>query len=729
MKKKLWFHILFTISFNFCLLNSLVIITHAANTIYLNNVNNDFTIDGYTNVWYNTSTDQRDISVRFDSSTSRIITGVRLHYRTARLLAPYGDCPTTYKFESGANWVDYDDVLPNTTGVNQIHEFHCQGDTFLIANSFFYISMGVGSDDPYIQVGVDTDRSGHSEYSLNGGSWTSDTVEYLVEALVENINVVSENENKSGLITATDDFVDALNISLNKDDDAHFNLISDNSGEYFNMRFFNTSAKLSSDGNAIWLEEGSISQKTHHYISPNSQNFLILIEPNTDGVDNGSYTFNWTYNPDPPSVNALPASDTDGNVTLTWVTPIDSDIEYYNIYRSGSPNVPLDGAHRITTPGTLNTTNYKDNYLLNGTYYYTITSVDKTGHESRASNEVVTTVGDIVKPNAPILNTPESYPIDNDGTILINWTFQNLDDVISCNIYRSRYSEFQVNSSNFLTNILKTSLSFEDQLVLSGFYYYMVTSIDLNGLESIPSNKVNTTYIDITPPAIPQNVKFEITQNREVTLSWDDNNDFDFSYYKVYRSNQKITDENINKLSPVVTTTKSSWKDTDLSAGKKYYYVIIAVDLNGLESKISKNIEIEISEETNSIDVGTLFYILLILIILALVSCTLFIIYRKGSRTLLSTDKSIKTKFLYFKDRISLKLDNFKESLQAKVRKLKSGFKTPKSYKSIVEIDTEEEFEMELTEDELDLLKSSQLSEKVKDDDLKRLWEESGKKE
>ena len=104
--------------------NSRISLVRATDTIYLNNVNNDFNIDGYTNVWFNTSTDQRDVSVRFDSSIHRIITGVRIRYRTGRLLAAYADVPTTYKFESGSDWVDYNDIFPNTTGIDQIHEFH-----------------------------------------------------------------------------------------------------------------------------------------------------------------------------------------------------------------------------------------------------------------------------------------------------------------------------------------------------------------------------------------------------------------------------------------------------------------------------------------------------------------------------------------------------------------------------------------------------------------------------
>ena len=601
----------------------------ATETTYLNNVNNDFTVDGYTNVWYNTSTDQRDISVKFDSSVLRIITGVRTHYRTARLLADYDDCPTTYKFESGVDWVDYDDNFPNTTGIDQVHEFHCQGDTFLITDSFFYISMGCGSDDPFIQVGVDTDRSGYSEYSLNGGAWTLDTVEYLVEALVEDVEGLVENEDKTGEITYGDDFIDAYNLSLVANDDVHFNLKSDDQDEYFNMRFFPGNTKLTSDGNAIWLEEGATSEKTYHYIPSSSQEFIILVEPNTDGVDNSTYAINWTYAPDAPIANALPATDDDGNVSLSWNAPVDTDLDYYNVYRSNFPDVPIDASHRITTPGTLDSTKYNDTYLANGTYYYIITSVDLTGHESLASNEISTIVGDLIKPKAPILEEPDSFPLDIDVKILINWTFENPNDVISCNIYRSTQPGFQLGESTFLTNILKSKTSYEDQVILSGKYYYKVTSIDINGLESNKSNEVNTTYEDITSPQEPRNLETDIEGENDVVLSWDSSSDIDISYYKIYRSDESINQEDLEDLKTIHETTKNSWTDDDLEEGK-YYYVIVSVDVNGFESDASECISIKISKENVETAIHLeLIFLILIPIIIALACCALIMIHKK----------------------------------------------------------------------------------------------------
>ncbi|MHA1314093.1 MAG: fibronectin type III domain-containing protein [Candidatus Helarchaeota archaeon] len=645
----------------------------ATETTFLNNVDNDFQIDGFTSIWFNTSSDQRDISVRFDSSVQRIITGVRTHYRTARLLEPYGDCNVTYKFESGPDWIDYDDVIPNTAGDNRTHEFHCQGDTFLVTSSFFYISMGCGSDDPYLQIGTDNDRSGHSEYSLNGGGWTADpSCEYLVEALVENVTDLTENQNQPGVITHDDDFVDAWRVSLTLNDDVHFNLWSSQSGEYFNLRMFAGNIKLTSDGNAIWLEEGASAQKAHHYVPTSTGNFVVLVEPNTDEMDNGTYFLNWTSNPDPPAVTVLPGTDNDGNVSLIWSAPVDTDINYYNVYRSKESSFSLDATHRITPPGTVITQSYNDTFLTNGTYYYVITSVDNTGHESNGSNLVSTTVEDVTKPESPIFAVPDSYPIDNDGLIQLNWTFANLNDVNSCSIYRSPLPGFELNTSTFLQNVQKSNTLWIDQVFSNGTYYYKAVAIDINGLASLPTAEVNTTYLDVTVPTIPGNFHTSLSGINGIWLTWDHCLDSDFAYYQIYRSTQYITTSHLSTLMPITTTTNNYWTDQGLPSGI-YYYIVIAVDINGLESPISPCLTAVVPQtlDPNLLNLifGAILLVLTIIIISGVVSSSL-VLYKKRSDKWIWEEQIIQEKFSKAGYFIKAKLRSLKQGISVEMNKV-----------------------------------------------------------
>jgi len=572
----------------------------ATNSISLNNFMDDFVIDGFVSVWYRNQTDHQFISVRFDSVVLRLVTGVRLTYRTANLLNPKADINVSYKFES-VQYVYYNDVLPNTNGNNRTHAFYSRGDTFLMTNASFFVDLGCASDDPYIQVGVDNNHNGHSQYSRNGGPWITDSVEYLMEAIVEDVTALGENTNVSGILTGNNDFVDGYKISLLAGDVAHFYLRAATTGKFFNMRFFPVNTRLTSDTNGVWLEEGPTGQKSRQY-SPLQGNYVLLVEPNIDGVDNGTYVLSWTYSPESPILNVLPALDNDGNVQLSWSAPTDTDIAYYNIYRGTSPEVPLDLAHRISTLGNVTGTTYQDaSWLPNGPYFYVVTAVDNTEHESATSNEVNTTVLDSIAPNSPTLFPPLDFPIDNDGVVNLSWTLPADGDLQSFRIYRGDYAGFPLNSTYLITNL--SSTSYLDYVLYNGLYFYRVTAVDDNGLESLGSYEVNMTLLDNFNPDPPKNLTYQ-RWAEGIILNWSKPTALDLQFYYIFRATHPIL--NVSTLTPIANTSGLSWIDLDLLPGS-YYYAIIAVDLNGRRSSISNSVLVTITEPQSE----TLLYVLL----------------------------------------------------------------------------------------------------------------------
>jgi fibronectin type 3 domain-containing protein len=79
------------------------------------------------------------------------------------------------------------------------------------------------------------------------------------------------------------------------------------------------------------------------------------------------------------------------SVTLSWQPPANAKAEKvigYNVYRGIKPGGPYAiQASRVPTPG------YVDKNVESGkTYYYVITSVDESGHESKQSQEIRTTI-------------------------------------------------------------------------------------------------------------------------------------------------------------------------------------------------------------------------------------------------------------------------------------------------------------------------------------------------
>lgn len=577
-----------------------IISSKATNSDLLNNFVNDYEIDGFVNSWYNNQTDHQYLSARFDSSIHRIITGVRMFYRTTSNLAPLGDCNVSYKFESG-EYVYYDDVLPNTNGDNKSRAFYCQGDTFLITDSTFYVDFACESDDPYIQVGTDKDHSGHSMYSLNGGPWTTDNVEYLMEAIVEDILTIDENTIASGIITNDTDFVDCYHISLTTHDTCNFYLKSLNASNSFNMRFFNLSTRLTRNSDALWIENGSTAEKSKNYDSQTGE-YLLLVEPHEYGNDTGTYQFYWTYNPESPDVVPLNPIDDDGNIQLSWNSSPDSDIIYYNIYRGTSPNFPLDVAHMISTPGSITGNSFEDMiWLPDGQYYYLVTSVDQNGQESNKSNVVNTTVTDSTAPKEPTLIDPTDHSVDDDGIILLNWNISDEGDIQYHRLYRSIYSGFPLNSTHLISTT--TNGSFVDFLSHNSDYYYRVTSVDDNNNEGNGSNEVMVIFLDSTEPMSPSKLTCNIYGDI-IILNWSRSVSHDVVQYIIYRDTAPIID--VSNLTAIANTTCTNWSEP-LPVQGTYYYAVLSVDANGLISSIFEATSIMVSPPTSYIPIVFLF--------------------------------------------------------------------------------------------------------------------------
>jgi pectate lyase len=110
---------------------------------------------------------------------------------------------------------------------------------------------------------------------------------------------------------------------------------------------------------------------------------------NIDFYEFALFSGNWLKKPVDSTIPAAPsglwASPGDGSVSLDWDDNTESDLAGYNIYRSttsGSGYSKLNGS-------LLNSSNYVDNDVTNGTtYYYVVTAVDTYPNESPYSSQV-----------------------------------------------------------------------------------------------------------------------------------------------------------------------------------------------------------------------------------------------------------------------------------------------------------------------------------------------------
>ncbi len=89
---------------------------------------------------------------------------------------------------------------------------------------------------------------------------------------------------------------------------------------------------------------------------------------------------------------------------------------------------------------------------------------------------------------------------DNPHSVTISWTASK-SLVAGYNVYR----EYQLSGPVRLTLRLVSGTQYTDKTVAAGrTYSYYVTSVDLRGIESKPSEKVSVTVpTTVTPPAKP----------------------------------------------------------------------------------------------------------------------------------------------------------------------------------------------------------------------------------
>jgi fibronectin type 3 domain-containing protein len=116
-------------------------------------------------------------------------------------------------------------------------------------------------------------------------------------------------------------------------------------------------------------------------------------------------------------------------------------------------------------------------------------------------------------------------------------------------------------------------------------YRYLVQAYAEETRQSVMSDPMVITPVDIFPPAVPGAVT-AIAGVNTVELAWTRNGEPDFKGYNVYRSTDGGPFENIAPLIEAPTFT-----DGKVQAGKRYRYAISAVDLLGNESARSNPIE------------------------------------------------------------------------------------------------------------------------------------------
>jgi fibronectin type 3 domain-containing protein len=269
----------------------------------------------------------------------------------------------------------------------------------------------------------------------------------------------------------------------------------------------------------------------------------------------------------PLSVPAVPSGviATPGNaqVSLTW--SVSTGATSYHVKRATVSGGPYT---QIAAPAA---TSFTDSGLTNGTkYFYVASAVNSKGESANSAETSATPSAPVTAPAAP---TGLSAAAGN-AQVALTWTASS--GATSYHVKRAT-----VSGGPYTQIAAPASASFTDTgLTNSTKYFYVVSAVDSAG-ESANSSEVNATpAAPVTIPAVPANL-MAAAGNAQVALSW--NASAGATSYHVKRATVSG-----GPYTQVAAPASSSFTDTGLTNGTKYFYVVSAVNSAGESANSSE---------------------------------------------------------------------------------------------------------------------------------------------
>ncbi|MDK2824139.1 MAG: penicillin-binding protein [Clostridia bacterium] len=217
---------------------------------------------------------------------------------------------------------------------------------------------------------------------------------------------------------------------------------------------------------------------------------------------------------------------------------------------------------------------------------------------------------------APIRLNGEAI-MHNDSSIIkaakLTWYWPQANENTIYYIYRSPEPGFIPNANNRIAvNEEISTNNYIDNTIKPGEkYYYRVIAVDkLSNIQSPASNQVmipgqNQTDRALKPPKLHAQAK-AVNGQLQIELSWSKPHpDGEFNYY-IFRSEQPGFEPSVNNQIAQYEIIKSpTYTDTDIEAGKNYYYRVIGHDVQlNRQSPLSNEVRVTIKIPDGSTSVN-----------------------------------------------------------------------------------------------------------------------------
>lgn len=277
----------------------------------------------------------------------------------------------------------------------------------------------------------------------------------------------------------------------------------------------------------------------------------------------GDFTFT-TPDTTAPVIGNIQAIDITGSgARITWDTDEDATSRVaYGLaepFSLNSTGPGLTNAHDVVLSGLTPAT----------TYYYRVTSVDAAGNSSTSVLFSFTTLDTI----PPAISGIFVDAIGQDSA-RVNWV---TDELATARIRYGLTTSYGsiVENANLVANHQGTLVGLAPGIS----YHFSVSSYDASGNGATSTDQVFTTLPDTTPPANVTDFA-AASGDRQITLSWSNPTDADFSGVRIRRS---VTGFPTTPSSgtAVYDGVGTSVVDTNLLNGTTYYYTAFAYDASG----------------------------------------------------------------------------------------------------------------------------------------------------
>lgn len=271
------------------------------------------------------------------------------------------------------------------------------------------------------------------------------------------------------------------------------------------------------------------------------------------------------------SVGNMPRS-----AKLLWRPHPNGKINGYIIERQDATDKKWNTIATVT--GRLNA-EFIDRDLKDGqVYFYRIKAVafDKLVTDP---SEVAKVVTKPLPPEIKNITSTNNLP----RAITLSWEPSSLSDFNHYNIYRA-----STPNGTFQYHVKLESTSFTDKITEDGkFYFYKITAVDKDGLES-PLSPVATQGSTLQKPMTPIAYEGKIL-NKAVELQWTNNDPRTVSYTVVKTTKTSwISRETID----INNITGTTFRDTDIKPDISYTYEIMSVDKDSIRSLPTQAIEL-----------------------------------------------------------------------------------------------------------------------------------------